>query len=305
MKTILFTNARNEDNILEWVVHHLNLGFSHIFITDHKSTESINEKLKCVPSHLITVERNDGDIMKNILIINAHKYAINNCYNWMMYLDADEFLVLNDDNNINDFLYKYKDYDQVSLNWLLLGSNNHSKIINDTILSLYTKSDELLNVHVKSFLNLNKLNAHKMDPQPHIYYLDDMSKSVGINYSPLIVEHPYWFPIDKKYYEVSAYVAHYLFQSYETYLKRKISTPRDDNGLYRDVIPENDFHAQYNGSINTSIKEKYDVQNKNKMREFSQFFEGIQSSIPEQSKQENNILCSYCSGIEDCFNCRF
>ena len=270
MKTILFLNARNEDNILEWVVHHLNLGFDHIFITDHKSIDPIKNKLSCLPSHLITVERNDGDIMKNILIINAHKYAINNKYDWMIYLDADEFIIFNEDNNVNDFLKKYEDYDQVSLNWLLLGSNGHSKIPCDTILSSYTKSDELLNVHVKSFLNLNKINTHKMDPQPHIYYLNDMTKSISVNYAPLIIEHPYWYPTDKKYYETPAYVAHYLFQSYETYLKRKISIPRDDNGLFRDIIPEHDFHAQYNGFVNMTIKDKYDLQNKNKIIEIIQ-----------------------------------
>lgn len=106
MKTILFTNARDEDKILEWIVHHLNLGFDHIFIVDHKSIEPIDSKLKIIPRELITVSRNDGDVFKNNLIINAHKYAKNNGYDWMLYLDADEFLVLNDDEDVKSFLNK-------------------------------------------------------------------------------------------------------------------------------------------------------------------------------------------------------
>lgn len=37
MRILLCTNARDEENILEWVVHHINLKFSHIHIIDHKS----------------------------------------------------------------------------------------------------------------------------------------------------------------------------------------------------------------------------------------------------------------------------
>jgi hypothetical protein len=36
-KTMLFTNARDEKNMKEWVAHHLLLGFDLIYIFDHKS----------------------------------------------------------------------------------------------------------------------------------------------------------------------------------------------------------------------------------------------------------------------------
>jgi hypothetical protein len=254
MKTILFTNARDEDNILEWVVHHLNLGFDHIFIVDHKSIDPIDSKLKIIPRELVTVSRNDGDVFNNNLIINAHKYAIGGGYDWMLYLDADEFLVLNYDEDVKSFLIKYEEFDQVGLNWLLLGSNNHHNKPSDTIISSYTKSEEYLNVHLKSFLNLKRKNTNKMNPHPHVYYLNNMARSVNVEKNTLNKKDTYWFNTEKKYNEVSGYVAHYLFQSYETYLSRKINVPRDDNGLFRDVIPEDDFHKQYNNFTNETIK---------------------------------------------------
>ena len=36
-KVILFTNARDELKLKEWVAHHLLLGFDFIYIFDHKS----------------------------------------------------------------------------------------------------------------------------------------------------------------------------------------------------------------------------------------------------------------------------
>jgi len=46
LKTILFTNARDESNILEWTVHHLNLGFDHIHIFDHISVVPMSREHK-------------------------------------------------------------------------------------------------------------------------------------------------------------------------------------------------------------------------------------------------------------------
>ena len=198
----------------------------------------------------------------------------------MIYLDADEFLILNEDNDIKSFLLKYNEYDQLSLNWLLLGSNNqHDKPLN-TILSSYTKSEEYLDVHLKTFLNLKNNNTQKIIPHPHIYYLDDMTKSINIEKNILNKDDTYWFNINKKYMEVSAFVAHYLFQSYETYLSRKINVPRDDNGEFRDIISESEFHQQYNSFINEFIKNRYDDSNKKLINSFKEKYYQIKLSVP-------------------------
>ena len=45
-QTILFTNARDEPNISEWVAHHLLLGFDKIIVFDHLSTVPISSMIK-------------------------------------------------------------------------------------------------------------------------------------------------------------------------------------------------------------------------------------------------------------------
>jgi hypothetical protein len=42
----LFTNARDEPNIAEWIAHHINLGFDKIYVFDHLSVEPISSKIK-------------------------------------------------------------------------------------------------------------------------------------------------------------------------------------------------------------------------------------------------------------------
>lgn len=269
MRIILFTNARDEDSILEWVVHHLNLGFSHIYITDHKSAIPLKEVLKNVPSDLITIDRLDGNIDKRVMMHNASNIARDQKYDWMLYLDCDEFLILNYDTNVNDFISKYKDYDQLGLNWLMFGTNN-KETFTGTIIENFTRCDNKLNMHIKSFLNLNSPNTQGSEPHnPHVYRLRDMSKSIGINYSQLNPGTPYFFDIKQHYSEVSAYIAHYVYQSYETYVKRKIRIPRDDVPEFRKLIPKEQLHLEFNSIENFDVVKKYNNTNIESIKKYT------------------------------------
>jgi hypothetical protein len=265
IKTILFTNARNENNIKEWAVHHLGIGFTHIHIVDHKSIKNISDQFLNFPE--ISVSRIDGDITKGLLIRDAHRYARTNGYDWMLYLDADEFLVLNNHANICDFLEIYRTYDQVGINWLLFGSNNLTVAPSGTILESYTRSEEMLNPHIKSFLNLRSANTVDINEySPHVYKLKKMDNSVAVDNQQLDQDAPYWYYNNIKYTQASAYIAHYIYQSYETYIARKIYFPRDDTNTFREILSEEEMHSQCNNVVNTSVRDKYNDINKENIR---------------------------------------
>jgi len=252
MKTILFTNARDEDNILEWTAHHLNLGFDHIFIVDHKSIEPIKCKLKIISNELITIIRIDDDIYKNNLIIDAHNYAINNNYDWMIYLDADEFLILNEFQNVKEMLKRYSFADSIAINWLLFGTNHHKKEPTDgLIIENYTKSELTLNKHIKTFVRPSQVIDA---PSPHWFFILDQTKMISINMKPMRHHQPF-NECDISYDKCSAFIAHYLFQSEETYINRKINLPRDDNSEFRQM--EENIHAKHNEIENLSVKNRY------------------------------------------------
>ena len=110
MKIILFTNARDEKHIKEWVAHHLNLGFDFVYIFDHKSLEPISNQLK--PNPKLKISRIDYNVknLKESLMMKAKDYSVKNAYDWMLYLDADEFLILNDYNSVYELLIKYESF---------------------------------------------------------------------------------------------------------------------------------------------------------------------------------------------------
>lgn len=265
MKTILFTNARNEDNILEWVIHHLHLGFDFIYIFDHISKTPIKEVLQKFNHPLVYVETLYGEIFhKNQTISNSIDFSVMHGFDWMIYLDADEFLVLNHDETVSDFLEKYNTYQQVSLNWLLFGSNHIDQFNGGTIIENYTKCEPTLSKTIKTFLNLNNIKKHENFSinNPHILYLDNYDLSVGVDFKTVNKDCPFSYEPAFSIQETPAFIAHYVHQSYDTYIKRKISIPRDDGAEFRNVIEKEEFHKMHNDIEYKGVLEKYNQRNK-------------------------------------------
>ena len=268
MRTILFTNARNENNIVEWVTHHLRLGFTTIFIFDHRSTKPIYPillKEKTNRLHQIVVVRiNKESVIKTNLMMSALKYSLKHRYDWLLYLDCDEFLVLNNDENISSFLPQYNQYDQVGINWLFFGSNFRKKALttNESIIHSYTRSEKKLDKHIKSLLNLRKMlyyNYKIQIPNPHYYliYQNQYRYSVNVNHKPYNPMSPHFIDTKEHFTTIPAFIAHYCNQSYENYIQRKILLPRDDSNTYREVIQMKEFHKLHNDIINTHLSKKY------------------------------------------------
>lgn len=261
MRTILFTNARDEHNILEWVVHHLNIGFKHIHIVDHMSTIPLTTVLKKIPPHLLTIKRIDWKIVKTDLMKDAYIYARRNKYMWMLYMDCDEFLVLNNDVDLNHFLKKYdiRKYAQIGINWLMFGTNNLHDTPSGTIIENYTKCDSQLNQHIKVFLC--PYYSISSIPNPHVFILPDMNRSIGVDRKQLDRPTPWWRPTGDDYRTVDAYIAHYAFQSYNRYIERKILLPTDDTNTFRQQMTPEELHRLYNQRVNMEVMRRYNHRN--------------------------------------------
>lgn len=263
-KTILFTNARDEKNIREWVAHHLLIGFDLIYVFDHKSKIPLSQELNIFKKGVI-VERCelDGPI-KMQLMMKASKIASSAGADWMLYLDADEFLVLNAFQNLKEMLKYYLFADSIAINWLMFGTNNHKKEPTEgLIIENYTKSDVKLDKHVKTFVRPSQVvNA----VTPHFFVISEPSRMLSINMMPMHASKSFneW---DISYNKCAAFIAHYVFQSEESYINRKINLPRDDNSMFRKM--EENIHAKHNTVENLSVKNKYAIQIKDLLEKLS------------------------------------
>lgn len=251
MKTILFTNARDEKNIKEWAAHHLLLGFDNIIIFDHKSKIPIHHILYNFDERIQVFKCK----MQPPIKINCMKYAVNLAIklkvDWMLYLDADEFLCLNKWCGVKHMLSYFSYFDSVAINWLMFGSNYLKNDPKGLLLENYTMSDKLINKHVKTFVRPNKvINI----ANPHFYIISNSLKMGNVFYKRM--ELPYFFNDYKlPYSETPAYIAHYVYQSEETYTKRKLLLPTDDTNTMRQK--EKDIHKNHNETINETLKNNY------------------------------------------------
>jgi hypothetical protein len=277
-KVILFTNARDEPNLKEWVAHHLLLGFDFIYIFDHKSKIPLkgqfSEFNKDKDRVYVERYRMDGAI-KDKLITSAANIAKTYNYDWMLYLDADEFLVINNDNivNVKQLLSYYPHADSVSFNWLLFGTNYHVKEPSGLIIDNYTRSEAILNDHLKTFLRPSEFlspNAHRSEVKnPNKIYHGNGTLLSSIN-PPFKQNRHYPNPIN--FENARAFIAHYYVQSEETYTNRKLKLPRDDWGSFRNnkltllgfpITSNYNIHSEFNDKINTLVKDKYSKKIKN------------------------------------------
>lgn len=247
-KVFLFTNARNEKHIKEWAFHHLLIGFDRVFIFDHKSQPPI------IPfDRNVQIIRCDKPNPVKIYLMNEALKIAHMCKaDWFIYLDADEFIVLNHFIGVKQMLNHYHHAHSLSLNWLMFGTNFHEKEPRGLILENYTKCENKLNPHVKTFV---RPNAVIQSINPHYYSMKNPIKLFNLKNQLMNVNSLAMNPTNSQYSEVPAYIAHYIYQSKETYINRKIRLPTDDTGVIRSV--DENIHQQYNDVENNDVKNKY------------------------------------------------
>jgi hypothetical protein len=254
-RVCLFTNARDEKHIREWATHHLLIGFSKIIIFDHKSTTPLKEVFKNFDKRVKIIDASHVEgAIKMLLMNKAAKIAKVLKMDWMIYLDADEFIILNRKfTGIKHLLSVYNHADSLGLNWLMFGSNNLEKDPDGLILENYTKSDTTLNEHLKSFTRPIKIiNA----TNPHYYNINNKFRYFTVDNQNLQGSY-YASKPNISYLNAPAYIAHYVNQSEETYIKRKVNLPRDDTGEKRHQENVKDIHNQFNSIENIYPKNKY------------------------------------------------
>lgn len=120
---------RDENQYLaEWIDHYLNLGVDLICIYDNGIKESVTdiiatledwkqEKIEVIPYHDSETPRLQEDVNNDF--INRYKDKVR----WVAFIDSDEFIELETQQPINDFLKQYEEYGSIFMNWVMYTAN--------------------------------------------------------------------------------------------------------------------------------------------------------------------------------------
>jgi hypothetical protein len=122
--------VRDERKFLdEWLVYHRLLGIDHFFVYDDEPDLSMGEFLRPHAAHVTVVpwfERHRSMYGRNKQT-KAYTHALHNGlspFDWVAYLDVDEFLVLKEHGDIHGFLSPIdRTVASVMLNWVVYGHN--------------------------------------------------------------------------------------------------------------------------------------------------------------------------------------
>ena len=158
MKTGLYVNVKNEKRIIEFIKYYIKIGIDYFIILDDNSTVDINEILinnyiqQDIYDVIYTGNRrflhgiyNSAELWDNEIIPLLHK----NLIDYVLYVDADEFLYLGKLKNMNELINYYIPFDSLKINVLHFGSNNLIENNTDSIIIQFNKSALNLSPYVK------------------------------------------------------------------------------------------------------------------------------------------------------------
>lgn len=221
MRTSLVCIAKNEDNyIQEWIDYHIKLGFDNIFIYEN------NWRCKIEHPQVIKIPFDGGN--RQIYSYNHFLQNHSNGYDWVGFIDCDEFLVLNEDKSLKDFFERFSDKPGVGVNWKLFGDNGHTKVDNNeySVIKRFTMRENGINLHIKSFINLNvSKNFHMGVHNPNIP-ISNQNHDLFIG--------PFCKNCSTKYAQIN----HYFCKTFEEF-KLKVDRGKADNPSKRSY---DEFH---------------------------------------------------------------
>jgi len=217
--------------VQEWIDYHLAIGFDAILIYDNGSLPPISD---CIPHHpAVNIIPAPGLKMQIPAYNHCLKHAKENHWaRWIGFIDADEFLVPMQKNDIREVLEEYEAFGGLSANWAVFGPNGHRQRPAIPQLYAYTKRfdphAEFAEVrrwcgHVKCIVNPRlvkaAINAHSFEFEDNKFCVDE-----------------HFHPIHKPIREEITYdvlrVNHYWTRSLED-LKEKMMKTRADSGVLR------------------------------------------------------------------------
>lgn len=147
--------ASNNDNqyIREYVEHYLSIGFDKVIIYDNNDIDGPCplDALKGLEKHIIyTNIRGDKSKTRQPATYSDAYNKYNYYFEWLCFFDNDEYLFLNQDKSIKDYLSRdmFKDIDVIHVNWKIYGDNG--RIHPDPNLSTFEQFPEPVNLNTRT-----------------------------------------------------------------------------------------------------------------------------------------------------------
>lgn len=161
--------AKNEGPyLLEWIAYHRRLGFKEIVVYDNGSTDGSARLLAGLAALGVITFRRQPDRPRRGPQFYAYTDAVRCCRTeWVMFLDLDEYLVLERVSTLPELLRRFDDeVSQVGFNWRVFGSSGRKEPGEGLIIERFLSASlpqQPVNAHLKSVTRCDRIalvNVH-------------------------------------------------------------------------------------------------------------------------------------------------
>jgi len=270
MTSCIIVQIKNENIYLdEWITYHKNLGINHIYVIDNNDIDGEDP-------NIVLSKYGDFISYENKRGINepgTHKksyvdtYNINsNNYDWFIFIDVDEFITLNNYENINDYLSLecFHNVDQILINWVVYTDNNLIHYENRPVIERFIEryngenADYNLNLMFKPILH-GGLHIKNWDDHKYHNVVNFENPFKTVNESGKLADD--YYGLNRQHYESECYIRHYMTKSLEEFLIKKYNKDDGDHNYQYDIANaylkintwNNDKEIFFNSFINHDL----------------------------------------------------
>lgn len=151
--------VRNEaPYLLEWIAHYRLLGFDQITIYDNQSNDASSRILGPLSAARVinAVYWTDQPHKQERAYDNARR-RLSPFVEWCLFVDLDEFLVLDPGFSLDDILPKQPDISAIGIPWRIYGSGGQRNRRTEPVIERFTSAGFANDCHVKSLVRLRDL----------------------------------------------------------------------------------------------------------------------------------------------------
>lgn len=173
MKSAICLIVRNEArDIAEWIAFHALVGFDTQIIFDNQSDDGTDAIIKAAASlHDIRYHFwEDRSARSQVSAYDAACAAYRLEFDWIAFVDSDEFVVPTAEEPINTLLARYEGWSGIAVHWAIYGSDGHEDFPQSLVLESFCRRagpDFFPSRHVKSIIRprfaARCLNPHCFD----------------------------------------------------------------------------------------------------------------------------------------------
>lgn len=182
MKVAICLIIKDENEYLEeWLTHHRNIGFKYFIIYDNCSKYPVkhylDNELNLLEDNTIFVNIWKDDLHASQL--RAYKHCCENYkeFDYILFIDTDEFLYLKGYNTIQEYINSLPIFDALGIYWRMYGGNYTNNRIPEKEYTKYYKNE-----HIKSIVNPKKVidfkDPHKATLELGSKYIDELSNDI-------------------------------------------------------------------------------------------------------------------------------